>query len=61
MAIYSFLVVVFYIFLGLFLGNRSAEITVTTLFSVVVKLSRNIELNLASRPLCLFIYLFIEL
>ncbi|GMN52183.1 hypothetical protein TIFTF001_021329 [Ficus carica] len=35
MAIYSFLVVAFYTFLGLFLGNRTAEITVTTLFSVV--------------------------
>ncbi|XP_062084765.1 protein S-acyltransferase 18 [Humulus lupulus] len=35
MAIFSFLVVAFYAFLGLFLGNRTAEITVTTLFSVV--------------------------
>ncbi|KAE8681679.1 Protein S-acyltransferase 18 [Hibiscus syriacus] len=35
MAIYSFLVVVFYTFLGLLLGNRTAEITVTTLFSFV--------------------------
>ncbi|KAK2649843.1 hypothetical protein Ddye_017332 [Dipteronia dyeriana] len=34
-AIYSFLVVAFYTFLGLFLGNRIAEITVTTLFSAV--------------------------
>ncbi|KAI9182134.1 hypothetical protein LWI28_022431 [Acer negundo] len=34
-AIYSFLVVAFYAFLGLFLGNRIAEITVTTLFSAV--------------------------
>ncbi|CAN1236413.1 Protein S-acyltransferase 18 [Linum grandiflorum] len=33
MAIYSFLVVAFYSFLGLFLGNRAAEITVTTLFT----------------------------
>ncbi|PON43240.1 Zinc finger, DHHC-type, palmitoyltransferase [Parasponia andersonii] len=33
MAIYSFLVVAFYTFLGLFLGNTSAEITLTTLFS----------------------------
>ncbi|XP_024018151.1 protein S-acyltransferase 18 [Morus notabilis] len=35
MAIYSFLVVAFYTFLGLFLGNRTAVITVTTLFSLV--------------------------
>ncbi|KAF3944122.1 hypothetical protein CMV_029386 [Castanea mollissima] len=35
MAIYSFLVVFFYTFLGLFLGNRIAEITITTLFSIV--------------------------
>ncbi|KAE8697233.1 Protein S-acyltransferase 18 [Hibiscus syriacus] len=35
MAIYSFLVVAFYTFLGLLLGNRTAEITVTTLFSFV--------------------------
>lgn len=35
-AVYSLLVVAFYTFLGLFLGNRIAEITVTTLFSVVV-------------------------
>ncbi|KAJ7973153.1 S-acyltransferase [Quillaja saponaria] len=34
-AIYSFLVVTFYTFLGLFLGNRIAEITVTVLFSFV--------------------------
>ncbi|TXG63195.1 hypothetical protein EZV62_010189 [Acer yangbiense] len=34
-AIYGFLVVAFYTFLGLFLGNRIAEITVTTLFSAV--------------------------
>ncbi|KAK3194418.1 hypothetical protein Dsin_025728 [Dipteronia sinensis] len=34
-AIYSFLLVAFYTFLGLFLGNRIAEITVTTLFSAV--------------------------
>ncbi|XP_059435907.1 protein S-acyltransferase 18 [Corylus avellana] len=33
MAVYCFLVVAFYAFLGLFLGNRTAEITVTTLFS----------------------------
>ncbi|GLT71967.1 hypothetical protein SLA2020_439460 [Shorea laevis] len=33
MAVYSFLVVAFYVFLGLFLGNRTAEITVTTLYS----------------------------
>ncbi|GAV79290.1 zf-DHHC domain-containing protein [Cephalotus follicularis] len=33
MVIYSFLVVAFYTFLGLFIGNRIAEITVTTLFS----------------------------
>lgn len=36
MAVYSFLVVAFYTFLGLFLGNRIAEITVTTIFSFVV-------------------------
>lgn len=35
MAIYIFLVVFFYTFLGLFLGNRIAEITITTLFSFV--------------------------
>uniref|UniRef100_A0A5B7BJH6 S-acyltransferase n=1 Tax=Davidia involucrata TaxID=16924 RepID=A0A5B7BJH6_DAVIN len=35
MAVYSFLVVAFYCFLGLFLGNRIAEITVTTIFSFV--------------------------
>ncbi|KAJ6723242.1 PROTEIN S-ACYLTRANSFERASE 18 [Salix koriyanagi] len=35
MAVYSFLVVVFYAFLGLFLGNRIAEITVTTIFTFV--------------------------
>ncbi|KAF8394752.1 hypothetical protein HHK36_020969 [Tetracentron sinense] len=34
-AVYSFLVVAFYTFLGLFLGNRIAEITVITLFSFV--------------------------
>ncbi|XWS76735.1 hypothetical protein CRYUN_Cryun01aG0203300 [Craigia yunnanensis] len=33
MAVYSFLVVAFYTFLGLLLGNRIAEITVTTIFS----------------------------
>ncbi|XP_039007491.1 protein S-acyltransferase 18-like [Hibiscus syriacus] len=33
MAIYSFVVVAFYTFLGLLFGNRIAEITVTTLFS----------------------------
>ncbi|XP_058199093.1 protein S-acyltransferase 18 isoform X2 [Rhododendron vialii] len=33
MAVYSFLVVAFYCFLGLFLGNRIAETTVTTIFS----------------------------
>lgn len=38
MAVYSFLVVAFYVFLGLFLGNRTAEITVTTLFSFAVRL-----------------------
>ncbi|CAN1356282.1 Protein S-acyltransferase 18 [Linum perenne] len=37
MAIYSFLVVSFYLFLGLFLGNRVAEITVTSLFSAAVR------------------------
>ncbi|KAH7838081.1 hypothetical protein Vadar_021811 [Vaccinium darrowii] len=35
MAVYIFLVVAFYCFLGLFLGNRVAEITVTTIFSFV--------------------------
>ncbi|CAK7348543.1 unnamed protein product [Dovyalis caffra] len=35
MAVYSFLVVAFYTFLGLFLGNRIAEITVTTIFTFV--------------------------
>ncbi|KAF5937240.1 hypothetical protein HYC85_024746 [Camellia sinensis] len=35
MAVYSFLVVAFFCFLGLFLGNRIAEITVTTIFSFV--------------------------
>ncbi|XP_015891778.2 protein S-acyltransferase 18 [Ziziphus jujuba] len=34
-AVYSFLVVAFYTFLGLFLGNRKAEITLTTIFSIV--------------------------
>ncbi|ONI14688.1 hypothetical protein PRUPE_3G002400 [Prunus persica] len=34
-AVYSFLVVSFYTFFGLFLGNRIAEITVTTIFSFV--------------------------
>ncbi|XP_022967075.1 protein S-acyltransferase 18-like isoform X2 [Cucurbita maxima] len=35
MAIYSFLVAAFYTFLGLFLGNRTAEIAITTIFSFV--------------------------
>ncbi|XP_024451847.1 protein S-acyltransferase 18 isoform X2 [Populus trichocarpa] len=35
MAVYSFLVVTFYTFLGLFLGNRIAEITVTAIFTFV--------------------------
>ncbi|XP_022759641.1 protein S-acyltransferase 18-like isoform X1 [Durio zibethinus] len=35
MAVYIFLVVAFYTFLGLLLGNRIAEITVTTIFSFV--------------------------
>ncbi|KAJ6710155.1 PROTEIN S-ACYLTRANSFERASE 18 [Salix koriyanagi] len=35
MAVYSFLVVTFYTFLGLFLGNRIAEITVTSIFTYV--------------------------
>ncbi|XP_038892933.1 protein S-acyltransferase 18 [Benincasa hispida] len=35
-AIFSFLVVSFYTFLGLFLGNRIAETTLTTLFSFLV-------------------------
>ncbi|KAM7274590.1 hypothetical protein ACFE04_016456 [Oxalis oulophora] len=34
-AVYSFLVVAFYTFLGLLLGNRVAEITVTALYSFV--------------------------
>jgi palmitoyltransferase len=38
MTVYSFLVVAFYAFLGLFLGNRIAEITVTTIFTFVVML-----------------------
>ncbi|KAK3026937.1 hypothetical protein RJ639_040343 [Escallonia herrerae] len=33
MSVYSFLIVAFYCFLGLFLGNRIVEITVTTIFS----------------------------
>lgn len=36
MAVFCFLVVAFYVFLGLFLGNRVAEITVTSIFSFVV-------------------------
>ncbi|KAF7818074.1 protein S-acyltransferase 18 [Senna tora] len=35
MAIYSFLVVAFYTFLGLFFGNKTAEIVVTVTFSCV--------------------------
>ncbi|KAJ8898717.1 hypothetical protein K2173_004859 [Erythroxylum novogranatense] len=35
MAVYCFLVVAFYTFLGLFLGNKIAEIIVTTVFSFV--------------------------
>ncbi|TYH95894.1 hypothetical protein ES332_A12G138900v1 [Gossypium tomentosum] len=35
MAVFSFLVVAFYTFLGLLLGNRIAEITTTTVFSFV--------------------------
>ncbi|OWM79720.1 hypothetical protein CDL15_Pgr023132 [Punica granatum] len=35
-AVFSFLVAAFYVFLGLFLGNRVAEITVTSIFSFVV-------------------------
>lgn len=35
-AVYSFLVVAFYTFSGLFLGNKIAEITVTAIFSFVV-------------------------
>lgn len=35
MSIYSFLVVAFYCFLGLFLGDRNAEISVITIFSFV--------------------------
>ncbi|CAM8968799.1 unnamed protein product [Rhodiola kirilowii] len=34
MAVFSFFVVTFYTFLGLFFGNRIVEITVTTIFSV---------------------------
>ncbi|KAL5537686.1 hypothetical protein UlMin_045279 [Ulmus minor] len=37
-AIYSFLVVAFYTFLGLFLGNPIAEITLTATFSIVAVL-----------------------
>ncbi|KAL8089196.1 hypothetical protein AgCh_038832 [Apium graveolens] len=36
MSIFTFLVVAFYCFLGLFLGNRSAEISVTTIYSFLV-------------------------
>lgn len=39
MAVFSFLVVDFYVFLGLLLGSRAAEITVTTIFSFVVNYS----------------------
>ncbi|GAB4830646.1 Protein S-acyltransferase 18 [Ancistrocladus abbreviatus] len=35
MGVYSLLVTAFYCFLGLFLGNSAAEITVTTCFSIV--------------------------
>ncbi|KAK3445774.1 hypothetical protein EUGRSUZ_A01002 [Eucalyptus grandis] len=35
MAVFSFLAVAFYVFLGLLLGTRAAEITVTTIFSFV--------------------------
>ncbi|TYH38947.1 hypothetical protein ES332_D12G146000v1 [Gossypium tomentosum] len=35
MAVFSFLVVAFYTFLGLLLGNRIPEITITTMFSFV--------------------------
>ncbi|KAI3905374.1 hypothetical protein MKX01_040065 [Papaver californicum] len=35
-AIFSFLVVTFYVFLGLFLGHNTLEITITSVFSVVV-------------------------
>ncbi|KZV57599.1 DHHC-type zinc finger family protein isoform 1 [Dorcoceras hygrometricum] len=35
MVVFGFLVAAFYCFLGLFLGNRAAEITITTVFSVV--------------------------
>uniref|UniRef100_A0A7N0UTX5 S-acyltransferase n=1 Tax=Kalanchoe fedtschenkoi TaxID=63787 RepID=A0A7N0UTX5_KALFE len=34
MAVFSFFVVAFYSFLGLFLGNKIAEITVTSIFSI---------------------------
>ncbi|XVF33002.1 hypothetical protein REPUB_Repub17cG0130800 [Reevesia pubescens] len=45
MAVYSFLVMAFYTFLGLLLGNRIAEITVTTVFSfvIVVRCFRRLE------------------
>jgi len=36
-AVYAFLVVCYYTFLGLFLGNRTAELTLTLAFSVVVR------------------------
>ncbi|KAK3436694.1 hypothetical protein EUGRSUZ_C01308 [Eucalyptus grandis] len=39
MAVFSFLVVAFYVFLGLLLGSRAAEITLTTIFSFVVFLA----------------------
>ncbi|KAI4384907.1 hypothetical protein MLD38_002992 [Melastoma candidum] len=39
MAVFSFLVVAFYLFLGLFLGSRIAEIVMVTLFSSVALLA----------------------
>lgn len=45
MVVYVFLVVFFYTFLGLFLGNRVAEITVTTIFSFMVRLKKSAILS----------------
>jgi hypothetical protein len=45
MAVYSFLVVTFYTFLGLFLGNRIAEIAVTAIFTFVVMLMSKTSLK----------------
>jgi len=58
MAVYSFLVVAFYVFLGLFLGNRTAEITVTTLFSFAVRLEVRHRISGCFFTLKLSSYLF---